>query len=249
MSGNPVILEELSAPQIKEMIEGGMDMAIMPVGATEQHGPHLPLNVDTLIPERIAHAVSAETGVPVFPSMAYGQSSTHAGLGATLSLRPETFQKVMEEVGEWAYFSGFRRLLYLSGNLPNLPPLTCAILNLGFKYPDLRLKALQWWDITPELSQKMFGDSTCGLPHGALAETSMLRYFRDDLVDMSQAKDVGGGDQKLFFYYLLEKITRSGHCGNPSVATKEIGEALCRTAVEELVRLVNDARTEEPPGF
>ena len=53
MPGRPVVNEELTAPEVKKMIEGGMDMAIMPVGATEQHGPHLPLNVDTLIPEKI----------------------------------------------------------------------------------------------------------------------------------------------------------------------------------------------------
>jgi len=83
MTGKPVIYEELSAVQVKEMIDGGMDMAIMPIGATEQHGPHLPLNVDTLIPDRMARDVSAETGIPVFPSFAYGQSSSHAGFPAT----------------------------------------------------------------------------------------------------------------------------------------------------------------------
>ena len=79
MTGKPIIYEELTAVQVKEMIDGGMDMAIMPIGATEQHGPHLPLNVDTLIPDRMAREVSAESGIPVFPSFAYGQSSSHAG--------------------------------------------------------------------------------------------------------------------------------------------------------------------------
>lgn len=249
MPGRPVIYEELTAPEVKRMIDGGMDMAIMPVGATEQHGPHLPLNVDTLIPEKIARGVSAETGVFVFPSLAYGQSSSHSGLPATLSLRPETFQKIVEEVSEWAYETGIRRLLYLSGNLPNLPPLTCAILNLRLKCPEIRLKALNWWDITPELSQTMFGDSTCGLPHGNVVETSVTRYFRDDLVDMSKAKTVGGRGQKLFFYYLLKQISRSGHCGDPSVSTPELGEKLYRMAVEGLVPLVRSALKEEPPGY
>lgn len=249
MPGKPVVYEELTAPEVKKMIDGGMDMAIFPVGATEQHGPHLPLNVDTLIPVKIALGVSAETGVPVFPSLAYGQSSSHAGLPATLSLRPETFQKIVEEISEWAYDTGFRRILYLSGNLPNLPPLTCAILNLRMKCPEIRLKALNWWDITPELSKKMFSDSTCGLPHGNIVETSVLRYFRDDLVDMSEAKAIPGRDQKLFFYYLLKQISRSGHCGDPSVSTPELGEELYRMAVEGLIPLVKAARTEEPPGY
>lgn len=249
MAGKPVIYEELTAPEVRAMIDGGMDMAILPIGATEQHGPHLPLCVDSLIPGKIALGVSAETGVPVFPLFSYGQSSSHTGLPATLSLKPETFQRVAEEIGEWAYATGFRRLLFLSGNLPNLPPLTCAILNLKQTCPELRAKALNWWDITPELSSRMFGDATCGLPHGNIVETSVLRYFRDDLVDMDQATPVEGSDPPLFFYYLLKEITKSGHCGDPSGSTVAIGEELYRKAVEGLVPQIRAALTEEPPGY
>ena len=249
MLGRSVVYEELTAPEVKKMIEGGVDLAIMPVGATDQHGPHLPLNVDTLIPEKIAHGVSVETGVPVYPSLAYGRSSSHGGLPATLSLRPETFQKIVKEVSEWAHDTGFRRILYLSGNLPNLPPLTCAILNLRMKCSEIRLKALNWWDITSELSKKMFGDSTCGLPHGNIVVTSVLRFFRDDLVDMSEAKAIPGRDQNLFFYYLLKQISRSGHCGDRSVSTPELGGELYWMVVEGLIPQVKAARTEEPPGY
>ena len=249
MTGKPIIYEELTAIQVKEMIDGGMDMAIMPIGATEQHGPHLPLNVDTLIPDRMAREVSAESGIPVFPSFAYGQSSSHAGFPATLSLRPETFQKVMEEIGEWAYETGFRRLVFLNGNLPNHPPLTCAILNLRIKFPDFRLRVLNWWDITPQLSKRIMSDSTCGFPHGNVVETSVMRYLRDDLVDMAQATEVGGRDRSVFFFYLLKQISQSGHCGDPSVSTKELGEELYRMAVDAMVPMVKAALTEEPPGY
>ena len=106
----------------------------------------------------------------------------------------------MEEIGEWAYETGFRRLVFLNGNLPNYPPLTCAILNLRIKLPDFRLRVLNWWDITPELSKRTMSDSTCGFPHGNVVETSVMRYLRDDLVDMAQATEVGGRDQSVFFF-------------------------------------------------
>jgi creatinine amidohydrolase len=121
-----------------------MDMVILPVGAVEQHSLHLPLNVDYLLPDQIARAVSAETGVPVMPPIPYGHSSNHAGFPGTFSLRPETLQLVVEELCGWVYDCGFRKVLFLNGNLPNQFPLQCAVINLITKHPDFRLRTLNW---------------------------------------------------------------------------------------------------------
>jgi creatinine amidohydrolase len=243
----PVIYDELTAPAVKALIDSGMEMAIMPTGATEQHGPHLPLNVDYLCAYRIALGVSAETGVPVLPALPFGHSGGHSGFPATLSLRPETFQRVVEEIAEWAYDTGFRRLLFLNGHLPNLPPLSCAVVNLRVRHPDYKVQAMSWWDITPELQKRMYGDSSYGLPHGNIVETSIMRYFRDDLVDMSKATRVEGRGQKLFFYYLLRQLSHTGHMGDPSGSTGALGEELYRMAVDGLVPQIKAALVEEPP--
>ncbi len=71
---NPVRWEELSWEQIAQIRDDGIDMAILPVGATEQHGLHLPTGVDTLSAVAIAEAASARTGIPVLPAIAYGCS-------------------------------------------------------------------------------------------------------------------------------------------------------------------------------
>lgn len=247
MAGKAVVYDELSWPAAKALIDGGMRMAIVPTGATEQHGPHLPLNVDYLCAYRIALGVSEETGIPVFPALPFGHSGGHAGLPATLSLRPETFQKVIEELCEWAYDTGFRKILFLNGHLPNIAPLQCAITNLCVAHPDFRLRALSWWDITTDLQKMMYGDSSYGFPHGNIVETSMLRYFRDDLVDMSKAVKIEGRDKKMFFAYLLRKLSKTGHMGDPSGSTVELGEKLYRMAVDGLVPQIREALVEEPP--
>ena len=79
MTAKPVLLDELNHAQVKALVRGGMDMVILPVGAVEQHSLHLPLNVDYLIAQEIARAVSTKTGVPVLPALAYGHSANHRG--------------------------------------------------------------------------------------------------------------------------------------------------------------------------
>jgi creatinine amidohydrolase len=77
-----------------------MDMVIVPVGACEQHGPHLPLAVDTIDRYEIAKRVSAKTGVPVIPPMMYGCSQSHGKFPGTLSIRPETMIRMLSEPAE-----------------------------------------------------------------------------------------------------------------------------------------------------
>ena len=73
----PVLFGELNTYSMQALVDGGMRTAILPVGATEQHGPALPLNLDYVCAESIAHGVSEQTGIPVFPALPYGHSGGH----------------------------------------------------------------------------------------------------------------------------------------------------------------------------
>jgi creatinine amidohydrolase/Fe(II)-dependent formamide hydrolase-like protein len=142
---------------------------------------------------------------------------------------------------------GFRQLVILNGHLPNIYPLQCAVTNLIVAHPDFQLKALNWWDITPELQKHMFGDNGYGFPHGNIVETALMRYLRDDLVDMSRSVAVPGQGKRLFYSYLIRNITRTGHLGDPTKATVELGETLYRMAVDGLSQQITAAREERPP--
>jgi len=245
--GKAVLYDELTSPEVRALIKGGMDMAIQPTGATEQHGPHLPLSVDYLIAHRIALGVSERTGIPVFPPLPYGHSSGHRGFPGTLSLRPETFQHIAEDIADWAYDTGFRRLLFLNGHLLNSAPLANAMANLRARHADLKVAVVTWWDITKEIQATFHGDEHCGMGHGNVVETSMLRYFRDDLVHMDKARPFQGRREKYFFYYLIRQLSDVGYMGDPSRATREMGEEIYRKAVEGLSRQLKAALKEEPP--
>lgn len=245
----PVIFDEMTHAEVSALIERGMTMAIMPTGATEQHGLHLPLLVDYFLAHRIALGVSTNTGIPVFPPLPFGHSGNHSGFPATLSLRPETFQQVAEEICEWAYDTGFRKLLFLSGNLPNVPPLQSAIVNVLRRTPDMQIRAMNWWDITPELQAMFYGDESYGRCHGNIVETAIMRYFRDDLVKMDKSYAHPGKGVRLFFHYMHKDVSRDGHQGDPTGATPELGERIYRMAVDGLSEQVKRALVETKPDL
>src|ERR1700722_6713849 len=98
----------MTSPEIADAVRKGMDLALLPVGSTEQHGPHLATGCDTISPEEIAWRVSDQTGVAVVPALAYGISLGHpTRWPGTISLPPQPLTQVVLEVGRWVVGSGF----------------------------------------------------------------------------------------------------------------------------------------------
>src|SRR5215467_3054945 len=98
-------------------------IAVLPVGATEQHGPHLATGTDTLLAEKVAIAAASGTGDVVLPSLSYGCSLGHTTQWpGTLSLTPATMMAVVVEIARWVHASGFRKLVLVNGHATNGPP-------------------------------------------------------------------------------------------------------------------------------
>ncbi len=94
--------ELMTSDEIRDTVASGMDLALFPVGATEQHGPHLATGTDTVSPEEIAWRVSDATGAVVLPALPYGLSLGHTThWPGTLSLHPQTMSQVVVEIGRW----------------------------------------------------------------------------------------------------------------------------------------------------
>jgi len=237
-----------SALTLEELGEAARSGAIaaLPLGATEQHGPHLATGTDALIAERVVRAAAERTGDVVLPTLAYGCSLGHTSRWpGTLSLSPATLTAVVEDVGRWVHASGFRKLVIVNAHATNGPPCGSAILQLRHECPDLRLRFVTVADLTPELAAAFREDAPDF--HANDAETSLLLHFDPDLVHLDRAVDEPDRTVGLVFQYAVPLTTESGVVGAPSKATPERGAKLFATAVDALAGLLEQARSERDP--
>jgi len=180
-------LHELRWPEIEAHLQED-DLVLVPIGATEQHGRHLPLLVDTGWAIAMAEGAARLAGAVVAPPLHYGWSPHHMGYPGSVTLRADTLRQVAVDVGESLIHHGFRRILFVNGNrIANLPPLEIAIV-------ELKNRTGAWAGIADAgLIAKvevaaMTEAADGGLDHAAEVETSFALHWAGDHVDMAAAK-------------------------------------------------------------
>jgi creatinine amidohydrolase len=221
-------------------------VAVLPVGATEQHGPHLATGTDTLLAQHAAEAAAELTGDVVLPALAYGCSLGHTDRWpGTVSLHPSTMIAVVIEVGRWVHASGFRKLVIVNGHATNGPPCQSAILQLRYELPDLRPRFVSIFDLTPEVAARYTQDAPDF--HANEAETSMLLHLAESQVRPDRAIDEPDRTVGRVLSYPMPAVTESGVVGTPSTASAERGAELVEQLVEALADLLRRARAEQDP--
>src|SRR5690349_5291821 len=131
-----LLLEELTRDEARAV--AAETLVILPVGATEQHGPHLPVGVDSYTVTHIARAAatSAASHIPllVTPTLPFGSSHHHLPFGGTLSLSTETYYRVLVDLLESLIVGGFRRIFVLNGHGGNNELIQLAVRDLALKH-------------------------------------------------------------------------------------------------------------------
>ena len=245
--GKPILWEELTWKDVDELTRT-MKMAIIPTAACEQHGPHLPLSVDTIDCYEVAKRVSERTGVPVVPPLTYGCSQSHGDFPGTLSIRPETMMRMICEIAEWLYRSRIRKVLILNGHMWNWGPIYSARENLRYDFPDLQVRVLNWWETTPNTMAKLVEDCPVAPSyiHANIAETACVLAVRPDLVNMKEAIDEE--DYDTFFEYRMDHYSKTGVVGRGATkATPKLGQELFQMVVDQLAPMVEKALAEKNP--
>ncbi len=241
--------EDLTWPEIEELLRGTPhDVALLPVGATEQHGPHLPTGTDTIIAGGLCEATSAVTGAAVLPAIALGCSYGHGtDLPGTLSLTPQRLADVVVDAVGWAASSGVRRVLAINGHFGNQASLSVAGDYLRHQRPDLRFGVLNWWTLTPSITAETLADGDD--VHANRAETALMMALAPQHVRLDQLAQADDEDRTagLVFRYTAPALSRNGVTGRPSEATVELGRRLLADVVDVLCDAVARGRVEEPP--
>jgi len=235
-------------PEFPADLEAARHSAILPVGATEQHGPHLGTGMDAVLADRLCTAVARRTNVPMLPTLPYGCSLGHSRRWpGTIALQPVTLIHIVKEIGDWAYHSGVRRLFIVNTHVTNAAPLRCALEMLRAEHDDMMIAVLNSATISQRVREAHFADGNDW--HANAAETSLMLAVAPEIVRpeiVGNADDPDRTDGHIFAHP-VNRTSINGVTGAPSRGSAEQGIELFAWMVEDLAALVEWGMREEPP--
>lgn len=237
----------LSWPEMQSLLQR-VPAAILPVGATEQHGPQLGCGMDYVLADRLCLSVAREVEVAVLPTMPYGCSIGHSRRWpGTIALAPKTLIDVVFDMGRWAYYSGVRRLFIVNTHVTNAAPLRCALEMLRAEFDDLMVAIFNSATISERVREAHFCDGEDW--HANDAETSLMMAVAPQLVVESAVESADDPDRTadLVFAHPVNRTSSNGVTGKPSAATPKKGDQLFKWMVEDLSELIRKGLVEEPP--
>lgn len=242
----------LRAPELKSLAQRDA-IVVLPVGSTEQHGPHLPVQVDALLAGEVALRAArrvADTGMPitVAPTVWSGLAEHHMAFGGTFTLDHATFSALLRCICRSITRHGFRRIFLLNGHGGNMTSLDVIAAELSIELMKPVAAGTYWM-----LAEKAFGQILEVQPnvlHACEAETSMLLAIKPGLVDTSALDQAVGPWSPNFWTEFMRapsrwrswtEVTSNGVLGVPAAATAEKGKRLLDAAADAVARtLLNE---------
>jgi creatinine amidohydrolase len=226
----PRPLADLTSPETGELAAAGAVLAV-PLGSTEQHGPHLPLSTDTDVAVALCERLAAaRPDVLVAPAVPYGSSGEHAGFAGTLSIGQAAVELVVLELGRSATET-FAHVVFVSAHGGNAEPVSRAVARLRSEARDVVLFQPRW-----------SGDA-----HAGREETAMQLALRPSTVRVERG--VAGDPRPLAELMPLLRsggvraVTATGVLGDPAGATAAAGRALLDELAADLVARVREWRS------
>ncbi len=239
---------QCSWEEIPQVLAEAGDAAILPVGATEQHGPHLGCGMDTSIVEKLCAEVCARTRVPMLPALAYGCSIGHSRRWpGTIALPPVLLIEIVTAIGTWAHASGVRRLFIVNGHVTNHAPLRCALETLRASHDDLMVAVIDTARISDRVREAHGRDAADW--HANDAETSLMMAIDPALVRPDRIADADDPDRTvgLVFAHPVNRTSLNGVTGRPSAASAAKGRGLFGMMADDLADIVRRGLRESPP--
>ena len=254
---------DLSTQDFAQLIAGGQaakTIAVLPVAATEQHGPHLPLSVDTVLVDGIVTAalphLAADLNVLFLPTQAVGLSPEHARFPGTLTLKNETILRLWTDIGESVAAAGIQKLLLFNSHGGNVSVMDLVARDLRARLGMLVYSA-SWFNLPltdaqgQDVNTLFSADEHRFGIHAGDMETSMMLALDPARVNMAQAQDfhstaqdraqkfaILGNGKSAKLGWQMQDYNPAGAVGNAAAASAEKGRALVAAAGLGLARLL-----------
>jgi creatinine amidohydrolase len=230
-------------------------IAVVPVAATEQHGPHLPVGVDTMIADGMIKEVllrlPEDLSILVLPTQAIGKSNEHLRSAGTITLAAETAIRAWTEIGEAVHRAGVRKLVFINSHGGNVDVLSIVARDLRVRLQMLVVSAA-WRRLG--IPPGLFTDQEAAVGiHAGDIETSLMLHFRPELVNMDLAADFCPATIQIAkefdilrptgfnaFAWIAQDLHASGAAGDASKGTAEKGRATAEFQALEFIKLLRD---------
>jgi len=241
------LLAEMTRDEITERL-ANRPIALLPIGATEQHGHHLPLGTDNFLAEDYARRIAERVDGIVLPTVPFGYSWVWKDVPGTVTVGHRTLEAYLSDVVESVERSGFGMLVIVDGHESNVTTMKYVVRDYAQRssFPVVRL-------FYPSLSalfrEHLESDTWHGMIHACEFETSLLPDAPPELVDMNKAESEYPpfSDEYAYGAEQLGPLSESGVFGDPTVASRKKGEVMFRALVDEAVRIIHKAQ-EGPVG-
>lgn len=231
------------------------DLALLPVGSTEQHGPHAPLSTDALLAEAVAAAgADAYDGeVVLAPTLPFGVSKEHRAFAGTLWLSPDAFRAAVRDVVESVLHHGWNRVVLVNGHGGNVDALGEVAAELT-RAGDAYVTSFTWFDAV-DFGAIDAGDGVdpIDMGHAGAAETALLRATHPGLVREERAEDAleGAADRwgewvaGVNLAYDADEFSTNGVVGDPTVGDADVGRQLLEASAAALATLLEAVAERE----
>ena len=258
---------DLSAHDFSESMASGLaarTVAVLPVAAVEQHGPHLPLHVDATLLQGVIDAalplLPADLPVLFLPPQNVGLSTEHLSYPGTLTLSPATLIALWTELGACVARAGVKKLLLLNGHGGNVAAMDIVARELRQRHGLLSYSA-SWFSLPlPDAVAGLFSaeEHRFGI-HGGEVETSMMLHLAPHTVRMERARDwrstsqdraqahaILGNGRSAKMGWAMEDYNPAGAVGNAAAATRDKGRAVVESAAQALAQLLGELHALAP---
>jgi creatinine amidohydrolase len=242
-------MSEMTWEEYEEKVE--QVPIFVPVGSTEQHGPGLPLNVDSVIPTEFSERTAQRSGGIVAPTINYGAKSQPGSGGGsefigTTSVHGGTLRKQVQDIIGDLERDGAQMIVFFNGHYENEYPIREAIDRQIEQGSQAEFIIASWWDLlSPSLRDMIFNEVPGGFPgwgkeHAGVIETALMRYFRPDLVREDRLVDDEAERNPPYIIKPApeDTIPASGVLYKGTYGTREIGEQVVDDVVTSVVSAI-----------
>lgn len=232
--------------EMKEKIDE-VKIAILPIGAVEAHGPHLPLATDNILAERLSERLAEKVGAFVLPTLPYGQVWSLRDFPGSITVSNESLIRFLVDIGSSLYNQGFRIWAMVNAHLGNQTALKEAARILYDRHPDFKI----FYFFYPGMNTVAKGIRETEAVHSTYfhaceLETSIMLYLAEEFTDMEKAiRDIPQIPEAADYTPTpWQEFTKTAVLGDATLATKEKGEVIVETALERMADILRRAKDE-----